>query len=146
MIHNKAQLSFFGNIDFGRVEDPLISNNDDIVVASLDDLMATKIKVVLQRCSAKDYQDIAAMIKAGISLEKGLASAQQIQGQTFVPVECLKALTYFEGGYLDLLSKKEIDTICTPVAKAPNELCSVSLKSGLVDMSDLEWDLGCESL
>lgn len=143
LIYNKVQLSFFGNIDFGRVEDPLISNNDDIVVASLDDLMATKVKVILQRCSAKDYQDIAAMIRGGVSLEKGLASAQQMYGQTFVPMECLRALTYFEGGDLDILSKKEKDTICTAVAKVPNELCFVSIKIGLVDMNDLECDLGC---
>ncbi len=138
LIHNKVQLSFFGDISFGRVNDPLLSNSGNIVVASLDDLMATKVKVVLQRCSAKDYQDIAAMVQAGVSLEKGLASAQQMYGQTFVPTECLRALTYFEGGDLDILSKAEKDTICAAVANVPNELCLVSLKSGLVDMDNLE--------
>jgi hypothetical protein len=142
LIYNKVQLSFFGDINFGRVEDPLISNNGNIVVANLDDLMATKVKVVLQRCAAKDYQDIAAMIQGGVSLEKGLASAQQMYGQTFVPTECLRALTYFEGGDLDILSKTEKDTICAAVAKIPNELCLVSLKNGLVDMDDVECNRG----
>jgi len=34
-------------------------------VTSLDDLMATKVKTILQRVSAKDYTDIAAMMKMG---------------------------------------------------------------------------------
>jgi len=32
-------------------------------VASLDELMATKVKVILQQIEAKDYQDIAALVK-----------------------------------------------------------------------------------
>ena len=38
----------------------------------LDDLMATKVKVVLPRAEAKDYRDVAAMLNAGVSLSRGL--------------------------------------------------------------------------
>jgi hypothetical protein len=54
--------------------------------------MATKLKVLLQRVEAKDYQDIAALIKAGVSLERGLAAARELYGHRFQPSESLKTL------------------------------------------------------
>ena len=42
-------------------------------------LMANKLKVILQRVSAKDYLDIAAMVNAGIALDKGLAAASDVR-------------------------------------------------------------------
>ena len=42
-------------------------------VASLDDVMPTEAKTILQRLSAKHYADIAAMLNAGVALEKGFA-------------------------------------------------------------------------
>lgn len=52
-------------IGFGRVGEPDLTEDSILQVASLDDLMATKVKVVLQRAEAKDYRDIAAMVTAG---------------------------------------------------------------------------------
>jgi len=105
-----VKISFFGNIGFGRVSAPQYSEDRVIQVASLDDLMATKLKVILQRAEAKDYVDIAAMLTAGVSLAKGLASARAIFGPNFQPSESLKALTYFEDGDLMKLtpSQKEL--------------------------------------
>lgn len=48
-----VKLSFFGGIDFGRVENPQMTQDDILQVASLDDLMATKLKAMLQRIEAK---------------------------------------------------------------------------------------------
>ena len=45
-------------------------------VAALPDLMAFKVKVILQQAEAKDYVDIAATLQAGVSLELGLAAAR----------------------------------------------------------------------
>ena len=53
------KVSFFGTIGFGRVREPQMTEDGVLRVASLDDLMATKVKVVLQRAEAKDYRDIA---------------------------------------------------------------------------------------
>lgn len=39
-------------------------------------LMATKLKVILQRIEAKDYLDVTAMIKDGVCLSHGLAAGQ----------------------------------------------------------------------
>jgi hypothetical protein len=80
-------------------------------VASLDDLMATKLKVILQRAEAKDYRDIAAMVKAGVSVAKGLASARAFFGPNFQPSESLKAMTFFADGDLVTLSPNEKETL-----------------------------------
>lgn len=41
-----------------------------LLVASAEDLLATKLKVIMQRIETKDYQDVAALIKTGNSLFK----------------------------------------------------------------------------
>jgi hypothetical protein len=76
-------------------------------VASLQDLMATRLKVILQRVEAKDYRDIAALLNAGEPLEKGLAAARALFHSTFQPGESLKAMVYFEGGDLQVLTEDE---------------------------------------
>jgi hypothetical protein len=106
-----VNVSFFGSIGIGRVGEPRLTDDSVLWIASLDDLMATKVKVLLQRVEAKDYQDIAAMVEAGVSLAKGLASARQMYGPAFQPSECLKALVYFEGGDLDSLSEAVKNTL-----------------------------------
>lgn len=56
-----VKVSFFGQITFGRVGEPDFTDDGVLQVASFDDLMATKVKVVLQRAEAKDYRDVAAI-------------------------------------------------------------------------------------
>jgi Nucleotidyl transferase AbiEii toxin, Type IV TA system len=87
-----VKLSFFGGIDFGRVGNPQMTQDGVLQVASLDDLMATKLKTMLQRVEAKDYRDVAAMIDSGVALERGLAAARQLFGSSFQPSESLKAI------------------------------------------------------
>lgn len=99
-----VKVAFFGGLDFGRVKPPERTEDGVLRVASLTDLMATKLKVILQRSEAKDYQDIAAMARAGVSVATGLAAAQQMFKPTFAPSESLKALVYFEGGDMQRLS------------------------------------------
>jgi hypothetical protein len=107
----EVRVSFFGPIGFGRVGEPHMTSDGVMQVASLDDLMATKLKVMLQRVEAKDYRDIAAMVRAGVDLATGLASARALYGQTFQPSESLKALVYFEGGDLETLSDADRRTL-----------------------------------
>src|ERR1700712_5025363 len=57
-----VKVSFFGGIGFGRVNNPLPTGDGILLVASLDDLMATKLKATQDRAEAKDYRDIAEMI------------------------------------------------------------------------------------
>jgi hypothetical protein len=106
-----VKVSFFGAVGMGRVGEPELTEDGILQVASLDDLMATKLKVILQRIEAKDYRDIAAMLSAGVSLARGLASARTMHGPAFQPSESLKALVYFEGGDLDTLTSEERATL-----------------------------------
>ncbi len=110
-----VKLSFFGPVRFGRTGTPQVTVDGVMQIASLDDLMATKLKVILQRVEAKDYIDIAAMFRAGVSLEKGLAAAQMMFEPTFQPSECLKALVYFEGGDLEMVSSADRTTLIMAV-------------------------------
>jgi len=127
-IQEYVKISFFGTISFGRVGEPQFTEDNVLLVASLDDLMATKLKVILQRAEAKDYRDIAAMIDANVSLSHGLASARKMYGPNFQPSESLKALVYFNDGDLNSLTIKEKQTLIKAV-KCVRELPEVKLRS-----------------
>lgn len=126
--HRHVKLSFFGSIGFGRVGDPQLSDDGVLEVASLEDLMATKVKAVLQRVEAKDYRDIAALVNAGVSLPHGLAAARALFGASFQPSESLKALVYFKGGDLQTLTEAEKNTLVNAVG-AVRDLPVVSIVS-----------------
>ena len=111
-----VKLSFFGSINFGRVALPQWTDDGVAQVASLDDLLATKVKVLLQRVEAKDYLDVAAILRSGFPLEQGLAAARALFGPAFQPSECLKALVYFEGGDLDTLTQTTRDYLIHAVS------------------------------
>ena len=123
-----VKVSFFGMVDGGRVGEPDTTDDGVLQVASLVDLMATKVKVVLQRAEAKDYRDIAEMLKAGVSLAKGLASARAIFGPQFQPSESLKAMVYFADGDLHTLTKDEKNTLTKAVSEV-RELPIVTILS-----------------
>jgi hypothetical protein len=112
-----VKVSFFGTIGFGRVGEPQVTEDAALQVASLDDLMATKVKVILQRAEAKDYRDIAAMVGAGVSLPKGLSAARALYGINFQPSESLKAMVYFEDGDLQTLTKGEKTCLVNAVSE-----------------------------
>jgi len=104
-----VKVSFFGNIGIGRVNDPLQTNDSVLLVASLDDLMATKLKAVLDRAEAKDYRDLSAMLAAGVSLAKGLgAFGRMFEKDPALP---LKAIGYFKDGDLPSLPKTDQDRL-----------------------------------
>ena len=126
-----VKMSFFGTITFGRVGEPDFSDDGVLQVASFDDLMATKVKVMLQRAEAKDYRDVAAMLLANVSLARGLASARLLFGPNFQPSESLKALSYFDDGDLKTLTANEKATLVKAVnaVNAVRNLPDVLLRS-----------------
>jgi len=123
-----VKLSFFGGMRFGRVGDPRLTTDGVAEVASLEDLMAHKLKVILQRAEKKDYEDIAAMLRAGISLPRGLAAARLFFGAAFQPAESLKALAYFKDGDLARLSRADWHALIA-AATAVGDLPTVALRS-----------------
>lgn len=96
----EVKVSFFGGLCLGRVGAPRFTADEILLVASLEDLLAHKLKVLLQRIEAKDYLDIAALLASGQDLARGLAAARLLFGANFQPSEALKAMTWFEGGDL----------------------------------------------
>jgi hypothetical protein len=119
----QVKLSFFGGLSFGRVGTPLRANDTGLEIASLLDLMTTKLKVIMQRIESKDYRDIAAMLDAKIDLAGGLSGARALYGVQFQPSESLKAMTWFEGGDLDLIdpdTRKKLVAAAASVKDLPN--------------------------
>lgn len=105
-----VKVSFFGGMGLNRVNDPLRTTDGTLLVASLDDLMATKLTATQDRAEAKDYRDIAAMISAGTSLPVGLSAFKQMfRGE---PAQVLRAIGFFGDGDLKNLGTAEQETLC----------------------------------
>ena len=104
-----VKISFFGGIEIGRINEPFQTKDGTLLVASLEDLLATKLKTILDRAEAKDYRDIAAMLNAGVSLETALGAFAKMYGKD--PGLPLKALGYFKGGDLPSLPKADQDIL-----------------------------------
>lgn len=62
-----------------------------------------------------------------MSLALGLGAARALFGSAFQPSECLKALVYFEGGDLEVLSRHVKDSLIASV-RAVDDLPQVSLR------------------
>lgn len=121
-------LSFFGGIKFGRVGEPDMTDDGVLQVASFLDLMATKVAVITQRAEAKDYRDLAAMIRAGTSLADALGAARALYGTDFQPSESLRALTYFGDGNLSFLSRDD-QSVLIRTAAAVRHIPEVAIVS-----------------
>ena len=106
-LENGVKVSCFGGLAIGRVGVPEISADGVALVASPLDLLATKLKVLLQRAERKDYQDVAVLLGSGLSLAEGLGAAKALYGVQFPVRECLKALVYFADGDLAELGLSE---------------------------------------
>src|SRR6478752_8910927 len=95
-----VKVSFFGSLGIKHVQDPDIVEENGIQVASMLDLLASKLKTVQSRAEAKDYRDIVGTLNAGLTLAEGLAAAAAIYGKEFNGALSLKALTFFADGDL----------------------------------------------
>ena len=95
-----VKLSFFGDVHMNHVDEPDRLTDNQLQIASLLDLTATKLKTVQQRAEAKDYRDVAAALESGIVLPHAIAAARAIYGKIFNAMVTLKALTYFQDGNL----------------------------------------------
>ena len=124
-----VKVSFFGDLDLGRVGHPQQTDDGVVWVASVLDLFATKLKVLLQRVAARDYEDIAAILRSGVSLEDGLGAAVALYGTQFPPMDAVKTLAWFEvdgarnvdPATRELLGRTAADWRCTVSAIAKTE-------------------------
>src|SRR5882762_813420 len=99
-----VKVSFFGGLKLNRVQDPDVAPDNGIQVASLLDVAATKLATIQQRAQARDYEDLVAIVSAGIDLSEALGAAAAMYGKEFNGALSLKALTYFADGDLPNLS------------------------------------------
>ncbi|MCC6679793.1 MAG: nucleotidyl transferase AbiEii/AbiGii toxin family protein [Phycisphaeraceae bacterium] len=113
-----VKLSFFGKLRLHRVGQPERATDNGLLIASLLDIAATKMASVQNRSEAKDYQDIHALLRAGLTLERMLAAALGVYGPNFNPAITLKALVYFEDGDLPGLS----EPICRQLTHAATDI------------------------
>jgi hypothetical protein len=104
-----VKLSFFGGLHFGRINDPLLSSDGVLLAASPDDLLATKLKAILDRAELRDYRDIAALLAHGVSLPRALSGFRTMFGGE--PRTVLTAIGYFEDGDLASLTDTEKKTL-----------------------------------
>jgi len=132
---DSVKVSFFGGLNMSRVADPDIVEGPNLLVASLLDIAATKIKVVQDRAEAKDYEDIARLLEEEINLTTSLAAAKAVYGKKFNPLLSLKALSYFGDGDLPALPEKVRLTLTSAVREvAPTALPVIKpLSGGLVN-------------
>lgn len=126
-----VKISFFGGLTFGRLAQPRRTADAVMNVASLDDLLAHKLKTILQRVETKDYVDVDALIQSGLSLSSGLAGARLLF-PAFAPQECLKALTWFEDEALRDLPRDLEERLLSSV-KNVRTIPIVSLASNTLD-------------
>jgi hypothetical protein len=126
-----VKLSFFGSLGIKRVQDPDVVEENGVQVASMLDLLASKLKTVQLRAQEKDYRDVLGTLDAGLSLAEGLAAAA-IYGKDFNGALSLKALTFFEDGDLPSLTRT-VQKRLLEAATSVNlrELPAVVARSGL---------------
>lgn len=130
-----VKVSFFGGLTFGRLDDPEETDDRVVLVASPRDLLAHKLKVLLQRVEPKDYQDIDALLGAGLDLASALAGARALFA-AFPPQECLRALTYFKDEVLRELPQA-LEARLIAATKRVDALPQIQIKAPtLVDWTD----------
>ena len=102
-----VKVSFFGGLGIGRINEPLRTEDATLLVASPEDLLATKLKTIMDRAEAKDYRDISVMLSKGVSLEKALGGFAKMYGKD--PGLPLRAMGFFKDGDLPSLPKSDQD-------------------------------------
>jgi len=127
-----VKVSFFGGLALNRILDPDVMPDNGLQVASLIDVAATKLATIQQRAQSRDYEDIAGIIAAGISLADALAAASAAYGKQFNGALSLKALTYFSDGDLPYLSpstQKQLRSLASQINL--NQIPFLKAKTGI---------------
>jgi Nucleotidyl transferase AbiEii toxin, Type IV TA system len=129
-----VKVSFFGGLTLRRAQDPERVDEPGLVIASLLDLAATKVKVVQDRAEVKDYIDLVRLLEEGIDLATALGAALAVYGKTFNPLVSLKALSYFADGDLSSLSAKVQARLIEAVRKVDaNQIPKIEARQGGVE-------------
>ncbi len=122
-----VKLSFFWGLKVGRLSHPEETRDGVLIVASMQDLFAHKLKVILQRVDVKDYQDIAAILEAGYPLSMGISGAKSLWPR-FPVMDCLRTLCYFKEGNFQALSVETRKQLITASAGVESgQICEMNV-------------------
>jgi len=105
VLHRGVKLSFFGGLSLGVIHAPGLL--DQCPIASLEDLAAGKLAALVNRVELKDYLDVAALLRHGLSLSYMLACADAVYRGEFPVAACLKSLAWFDDPALADLSPQD---------------------------------------
>lgn len=123
-----VKVSFFGGLKVGRVAKPEKTDDEVACVASLDDLLAHKLKAIHDRAEGKDYQDIAEMLAHGMDLAEGLGGRLALFGSSVPTMATVKALTWFKDiNEAWRLTDARKQLIVTSVRNLPERIPEVNL-------------------
>lgn len=126
-----VKVSFFGGVGLRRVDEPEVAEDAGVLIASLLDLAATKVKVVQDRAETKDYLDVSRILKEGLDLSRILGAALAVYGDAFNPLLSLKALCYFGDGDLRRLPEAVKQRLASAAASVdPDRLPRVEPRPG----------------
>lgn len=129
MSSGEVKLSFFGGLSFGRVGEP-DQVSGKVALASALDLLATKLKTIHDRVEPKDYLDIEALLRSGLTLNQGIAAARGLFGETLNPLDTAKAVAWFKDGDLDQNLPRSTQTfLAEATAKFDPAIARLSIKS-----------------
>jgi hypothetical protein len=105
VLHRGVKLSFFGGLSLAVIRPPDLLGQ--CPVASLEDLAAGKLAALVNRVELKDYLDVAALLRHGLSLSYILACANTVYRGEFPVAACLKSLAWFDDPALAKLSPRD---------------------------------------
>jgi hypothetical protein len=123
LLHRGVKLSFFGGLTLRVVRAPDVFGG--CAVASLEDLAACKLAALVNRVEAKDYLDVAALLRHGMALGRMLACADAVYRGEFPVAVCLKSLTWFESPELATIPAEDRDELIRAV-RAVEEIPEVA--------------------
>lgn len=117
-----VKLQFLANLGQRQkhVSAPIIAKDNQLQIASLRDLFATKLNTIQHRAECKDYLDIHALMQSGLSLAEGLGCAVAVYGKTFDPASSLRALCSYRDGNLNELRTEVINYLSQQAAAVEN--------------------------
>lgn len=100
-----VKVSFIANYRYPFLKKPIRAGL--IKIASIFDIALMKLLAITHRATLRDYVDLAAIIRSGVSFETLLQGTRKKYGKQFNPMICVKALIYH--GDIDMEMPKVFD-------------------------------------
>ncbi len=90
-----VKVSFFGGLQIPVLDVPGRAGSNGIAVASIMDIAATKAKAIHDRVELRDYRDIVALLKSGMTLSQIAACAVAVFPAHLDFDDTIRVMTYF---------------------------------------------------